>query len=52
MIEEDPNKETYYEMGYRDSPIPVSIFKLLVIYKINCHEFFLPFAGEVSCCVL
>ena len=24
MIEEDPNKETYYEMGYRDNPIPVS----------------------------
>lgn len=24
MIEEDPIKETYYEMGYRDTHIPVS----------------------------
>ena len=24
MVEEDPNDETYYEMGYRDNPIPVS----------------------------
>ena len=24
MIEEDPNEETYYEMGHRDNPIPVS----------------------------
>lgn len=24
MVEEDPNHETYYEMGYRDNPIPVS----------------------------
>ena len=23
MVEEDPNEETYYEMGYRDNPIPV-----------------------------
>lgn len=28
MIEEDPNKETYYEMKHRDSPIPVSIIKI------------------------
>ena len=31
MIEEDPNKETYYEMGYRDSPIPVSIIKFALM---------------------
>ena len=28
MIEEDPNKETYYEMGYRDNPVPVSVIKI------------------------
>lgn len=30
MVEEDPNEETYYEMGYRDNPIPVGSFNVNV----------------------
>ena len=51
MIEEDPNKETYYEMGYRDCPIPVSVIKLVMNYH-DISGFFFLFTGEVSCCVL